>query len=112
MVLIFSITDLIVCVLWGTTYYRVPPVYPTRHYHCCKAIFAIYCVYYCSVFISSMNELKELFKNNIVIFGIVISLAWVVSSFVLARGLSTINSHDAISVTGTAERMVISDTAK
>jgi hypothetical protein len=59
-----------------------------------------------------MNTFKELIKNNIVAFGLVISVAWVVSSFVLANGLSTINSHNAISVTGTAERIVESDAAK
>lgn len=59
-----------------------------------------------------MNTFKELFKNNVVLFGVVISIAWVVSSFVLANGLSGINSHNAISVTGTAERLVESDAAK
>lgn len=59
-----------------------------------------------------MNTFKDLLKNNIVAFGIVLSIAWVVSSFVLANGLSGINRHDAISVTGTAERMVESDAAK
>lgn len=59
-----------------------------------------------------MNTLKELLKNNIVAFGIVLSIAWVVSSFVLASGLSGINRDDAISVTGTAERIVESDAAK
>lgn len=58
------------------------------------------------------NSLKELLRNNIVAFGILVSLAWVVSSFVLAGGLSRINSHNTISVTGTAERMVESDAAK
>lgn len=59
-----------------------------------------------------MNTYKELIKNNIVAFGVLISLAWVVSSFVLAHGLASINTHNAISVTGTAERMVISDAGK
>ena len=59
-----------------------------------------------------MDTVKDLIKNNIVAFGIVISMAWVVSSFVLASGLSTINKRDAISVTGTAERVVDSDTGK
>lgn len=59
-----------------------------------------------------MNTFKELLKNNIVAFGFLISVAWVVSSFVLANGLSGINSHNAISVTGTAERLVESDAAK
>lgn len=59
-----------------------------------------------------MNSLKELLKNNIVAFGCLISIAWIVSSFVLAGGLSAINRHDAISVTGTAERLVESDAAK
>lgn len=59
-----------------------------------------------------MHTLKELLKNNIVAFGVLISLAWVLSSFVLAGGLSNINSHNAISVTGTAERIVESDAAK
>lgn len=59
-----------------------------------------------------MNTFKDLLKNNIVAFGVVLSAAWVVSSFVLAHGLSLINRHDAISVTGTAERMVESDAAK
>jgi hypothetical protein len=59
-----------------------------------------------------MNSLKELLKNNIVVFGIVISIAWMVSSFVLAGGISGINAHNSISVTGTAERMVTSDVAK
>lgn len=59
-----------------------------------------------------MNTFKDLLKNNIVAFGLVLSVAWVVSSFVLANGLSTINSHNAISVTGTAERIVQSDAAK
>ncbi|MBP6948961.1 MAG: SIMPL domain-containing protein, partial [Candidatus Pacebacteria bacterium] len=59
-----------------------------------------------------METLRELFKNNIVAFGVVISFAWVVSSFVLASGLSGINKRDTISVTGTAERVVDSDAAK
>lgn len=59
-----------------------------------------------------MNTIKELLKNNIVAFGIVLSIAWVASSFVLANGLSVINRNDAISVTGTAERIVESDAAK
>lgn len=59
-----------------------------------------------------MNTFKELLKNNIVAFGLVISCAWVASSFVLAGGLSSINTHNAISVTGTAERLVESDAAK
>lgn len=59
-----------------------------------------------------MNTLKELFKNNIVAFGFLISIAWVASSFVLANGLSLINTHDAISVTGASERMVESDAGK
>lgn len=59
-----------------------------------------------------MNTLKELLKNNIVAFGVVISIAWIVSSFVLAGGLSTINKRDTISVTGTAERIVESDAGK
>ncbi len=59
-----------------------------------------------------MNSIKELLKNNIVAFGVLISLAWIVSSFVLARGLSSINSHNGVSVTGSAERMVVSDAAK
>ncbi len=58
------------------------------------------------------TSFKEIIKNNIVFFGIVISIAWIVSSFVLANGLATINRHDAISVTGTAERSVTSDAAK
>ncbi len=59
-----------------------------------------------------MNTFKELLKNNVVAFGVVISVAWVASSFVLANGLSTINSRNVISVTGTAERIVKSDAAK
>jgi uncharacterized protein len=59
-----------------------------------------------------MNTLKDLLKNNIVAFGLVLACAWIVSSFVLANGLATINSHNAISVTGTAERIVESDVAK
>lgn len=59
-----------------------------------------------------MNTIKELLKNNVIGFGIVISFAWVVSSFVLANGLSSINTHNAISVTGTAERIVESDAGK
>lgn len=59
-----------------------------------------------------METIKELIKNNIVAFGIVISIAWVVSSFVLAGGLSSINERTSISVTGTAERMVESDAGK
>ncbi len=59
-----------------------------------------------------MNTFKDLLKNNIVAFGILVSIAWVVSSVVLADGLSLINRHDAISVTGTAERLVESDAAK
>lgn len=67
---------------------------------------------YCAHNTSTMKTLKELLKNNIVAFGLLISIAWIASSFVLARGLSTINSHNAISVTGTAERIVESDAAK
>lgn len=59
-----------------------------------------------------MNTLKELLKNNIVAFGALISIAWIISSFVLANGLASINSHNAISVTGTAEKMVTSDAGK
>lgn len=59
-----------------------------------------------------MNFFKELIKNNIVTFGILISFAWIISSFVLAHGLAAINTHNAISVTGTAERMVTSDAGK
>lgn len=59
-----------------------------------------------------MNTFKDLLRNNVVAFGVVISVAWIVSSFVLAGGLSSINSHNAISVTGTAERIVESDAAK
>jgi uncharacterized protein len=59
-----------------------------------------------------MNTLKELIRNNVVAFGLVISLAWVMSSFILADGLSRINSKNVISVTGTAERMVVSDAGK
>lgn len=59
-----------------------------------------------------MNTIQELVKNNIVAFGLVISAAWVISSFVVADGLSTINKRDAISVTGTSERVVESDAAK
>ena len=61
---------------------------------------------------TSMNTFKDLLKNNIVAFGIVLSMAWIVSSFVLAKGLSTINNQDVISVTGTAEQIVESDAAK
>ena len=60
----------------------------------------------------NIYTLKELLKNNIVAFGIVISIAWIVSSFVLASGIGSINSHNAVSVTGTAERMVVSDSGK
>lgn len=59
-----------------------------------------------------MNNFKDLIKNNIVAFGVLISFAWVISSFVLANGLASINTHNAISVTGTAERMVTSDAGK
>lgn len=59
-----------------------------------------------------MNTFKDLLRNNIVAFGIVLSVAWIVSSFVMANGLARINQEDAISVTGTAERIVESDAAK
>jgi hypothetical protein len=59
-----------------------------------------------------MEALKTLFKNNIVAFGILISFAWVVSSFVLASGLANINKKNGISVTGTAEQIVQSDAGK
>lgn len=59
-----------------------------------------------------MDTFKELVKNNIVAFGLVISIAWVASSFVLASGLTNINKRDAVSVTGTAERLVESDAGK
>lgn len=59
-----------------------------------------------------MDTIKELIRNNIVAFGILISVAWVASSFVLAGGLAAINKKTAISVTGTAERMVESDAGK
>lgn len=59
-----------------------------------------------------MDSFKELIRNNIVAFGILISVAWVASSFVLAGGLASINKKTAISVTGTAERMVESDAGK
>lgn len=59
-----------------------------------------------------MNSIKELIKNNIVAFGFLISVSWVISSFVLASGLSSINKKDSISVTGSSERIVESDAAK
>lgn len=59
-----------------------------------------------------MNSIKELVKNNIVAFGVLISISWVISSFVLASGLSSINKRDTISVTGSSERIVESDAAK
>ncbi len=39
-----------------------------------------------------MNNFKDLIKNNIVPFGMLISFAWVISSFILAHGLASINS--------------------
>lgn len=75
----------------------------------CKDAVRMWC---CHTILRPMNTIKELIKNNIVAFGLVISCAWVVSSFVLAHGLSLINTHNAISVTGTAERIVTSDAAK
>jgi hypothetical protein len=59
-----------------------------------------------------MNTYKDFFKNTPILFGVVIGIAWVISSFVLARGFSLINTHNAISVTGTSERIVESDAAK
>jgi hypothetical protein len=58
------------------------------------------------------NFIKTIANNHIVIFGCVISVAWIVSSFVLASGLASINTRNTISVTGTAERVVDSDAAK
>jgi hypothetical protein len=49
-----------------------------------------------------MESAKELFKNNVVVFGIVVGVAWVASAFVLAGGITQVNKKDAISVTGTA----------
>lgn len=59
-----------------------------------------------------MNQYKELLKNNIVVFGATISLACVMSAYIIANGFGHITTHNAISVTGTAERIVTSDTAK
>jgi hypothetical protein len=58
------------------------------------------------------NFIKTIANNHIVIFGCVISIAWIASSFVLASGLASINTRNTISVTGTAERVVDSDAAK
>lgn len=94
------------CGFW--TFAQVPHEYPTSVFLCCKVVLSVYCVYSREY----MNTLKETLKNNVVMFGAFISIAWIISSFVLAHGLSSINTHDAISVTGTAERMVESDAAK
>ena len=59
-----------------------------------------------------MNTLKELIKNNIVAFGIVIGCALIISASVLASGIGSVNTRNAISVTGSAERSVDSDAAK
>jgi hypothetical protein len=59
-----------------------------------------------------MESAKELFKNNVVVFGIVVGVAWVASAFVLAGGITQVNKKDAISVTGTAEKIVKSDSGK
>ncbi|MFA5131814.1 MAG: SIMPL domain-containing protein [Candidatus Paceibacterota bacterium] len=55
---------------------------------------------------------KDLLKNNVVAFGIVISVAWVASSFVLAGGIGHLKQNNSISVTGTAEKIVESDAGK
>ncbi len=59
-----------------------------------------------------IDNITTAVKNNIVIFGLCISVAWVASSFVLANGLGSLRGGDTISVTGTAERVVESDRAK
>jgi hypothetical protein len=63
-------------------------------------------------FTNSITPIKELLKNNIIAFGLVMSFAWIVSSSILASGISSVNSHNAISVTGTAEKLVMSDAGK
>src|SRR5574343_534788 len=59
-----------------------------------------------------MDTIKELIKNNIVAFGVVISVAWIASSFVLAKGIGNLKQNNTISVTGTAEKIVESDAGK
>jgi hypothetical protein len=59
-----------------------------------------------------MNTLKELLKNNLVAFGLVMSIATLGGSWILSSGITKVNRNDAISVTGTAERIVESDAGK
>lgn len=63
-----------------------------------------------------MNEIsqtfKEMFKNNQVAFGIVLGLGAIISALLLANAIKAIKSNDYISVTGSAEKMVKSDSAK
>lgn len=59
-----------------------------------------------------MDTIKQLVKNNIVAFGVVISIAWIASSFVLAKGIGNLKQNNTISVTGTAEKIVESDAGK
>lgn len=55
---------------------------------------------------------KDLFKSHLSGMAFVLGLAAVISSFVLATGIKSIRDKDVISTTGSAERIVTSDSAK
>ncbi|MEN9880999.1 MAG: hypothetical protein RLZZ308_182 [Candidatus Parcubacteria bacterium] len=59
-----------------------------------------------------METFKTIFKNNIVVCSVLLACSLIVSASLLSKGLAKINRSDAISVTGTAERIVESDAGK
>ena len=59
------------------------------------------------------NKLIDYFNRvPLVVFGIVIGVMFLFSMFVLSSGIESVNKSDSISVTGTAEREVVSDMGK
>jgi hypothetical protein len=59
-----------------------------------------------------METIQNTFKNNSTVVAVLIAIAWVGSAFILAQGITGINKKDSISVTGTAEKVVKSDSGK
>jgi hypothetical protein len=59
-----------------------------------------------------METIKGIFKNNVIAVGVLVTFAWLGSAFILAQGITGVNKKDAISVTGTAEKIVKSDSGK
>ncbi len=59
-----------------------------------------------------MNTIKELFKNNVVTACVLGGLVVIVAASILSGGVKAVGQNNSISVTGTAERMVESDSGK